>query len=105
MPLSNMPPHHTGMPCCSQKSWMAMDGPYPPTRPGLMLMIRPLPNVCMSIARSSDVIDSSRQTGVSNDVIPGERLLDHHQVERVELREAIDVVQRVGVVGVGHERR
>ena len=68
----------------------------------------------MSSAFSTLVIDSSRQIGVlsarwssawrmmsSN----GQRLLDHDQVEFVELLERLDVAKREGVVRVGHERR
>ena len=51
---------------------MASDGPKPPTRPGLMLMMRPAPSVTMSCARSSEVVDSSRQIPlVSGDNIVG----------------------------------
>jgi hypothetical protein len=66
----------------------------------------------MSMARSSDVMDSSRHTGVfepalqlgmPNEVVPRQRLLDHHQIQRVERGQAIDVVERVGVVRVSHE--
>ena len=39
IPLSNMPPHQTGTPLASQKSWIAIDCVKPPTRPGLMFTI------------------------------------------------------------------
>ena len=66
----------------------------------------------MSCARSSEVIDSSRQIGraqpalqlgVPHEVVARERLLDHHQAQRVQLGEVVGVVERVGVVGVGHQ--
>ena len=78
-----------------------------------MLMIRPLPSAIMSSARSTLVIDSSRQIGVlqhalqlgvAHEIVVRERLLDHDQPERVELREAVGVGERVGGVRVRHER-
>ena len=79
---------------------MAIDCRKPPTRPGLMLTIRPEPRAIMSAARSTLVIDSSRQIGVfrrfwssawRGQVVPGERLLDHHQLELVERHQAVRV--------------
>ena len=65
MPLSSMPPHQTGMPA---RAADVVDrhrrASSPPTRPGLMLTMRPLPSAIMSSARSTPVIDSSRQIGV-----------------------------------------
>src|SRR6185437_2485861 len=63
-PLSSIPPHQTGMAFRSHRSWMAFAVLKPPTRPGLMLTMRPLPNAIISAARSRSVIDSSRQIGV-----------------------------------------
>ena len=65
-----------------------------------MLMIFPDPSAIMSSARSTSVIDSSRQMrrlqallqlGVPHEIVAAERLLDHDQVERVELREVIGI--------------
>ena len=58
-----------------------------------MLMMRQAPVSSAWMASRALVIDSSRQTGVAmlalqrgmvGDVVVVERLLDHHQVERVE---------------------
>ena len=43
------------------------------------------------------------QLGVIDDVVVAERLLDHHQVELVELFQPRRIGQRVGGVGVGHQ--
>ena len=47
---------------------------------------------------------SALQPRVIADVVVVERLLDHHQVEPVELGEPRRVLERVGGVGVDHER-
>ena len=68
----------------------------------------------MSSARAMFVIDSSRQDrrshpslefSVAGDIVPGQGLLDHDQVEVVELDQVVRVVQGVRVVRVGHQRR
>ena len=93
MPLSSMPPCQTGMPCAAQRSWTRMDSPWPPTRPGLMLMMRQAWSAIASSAARTVWIDSSRQIGVVMpplqrrviaDVVVLERLLDHHQIEAIE---------------------
>ncbi len=43
------------------------------------------------------------QSGVVDDVIVGERLFDHHQVEFVQPPQVVRVRQRVRRVGIGHE--
>ena len=63
MPLSSMPPHHTGMPWRCARSWHRLRRCAPPTRPGLMLMMRTAPRPMASAARAAEVIDSSRQIG------------------------------------------
>ena len=40
MPVSSIPPHHTGSPAGWQRLWISTAWLSPPTRPGLMLMIR-----------------------------------------------------------------
>ena len=40
---------------------------------------------------------------VIDDVVVRQRLLDHHQVELVQLLQTVGVGQRVGGVGVGHQ--
>ena len=66
MPVSSMPPHHTGMPRSCAALCTAMASENPPTRPSLMLMMR---QDSMSIAASASRrlrIDSSRQIAVSS---------------------------------------
>ena len=43
------------------------------------------------------------QYGVIDDVVVRERLLDHHQVEIVELAQVVDIGERVGGVRVRHQ--
>ena len=45
------------------------------------------------------------QLGVAHEIVPGERLFDHHEAELVEACQVRCVGERVGVVGVGHEVR
>jgi hypothetical protein len=54
IPLSNIPPHHTGTTgaAAAHRSWIASDSVNPPTRPGLMLMIRPLRSASIAFAGS-----------------------------------------------------
>ena len=59
--------------------------------------------VRMHSSRQIGVWSWACSVGVIDDVVVGERLLDHHQVEVVELLEMGGVGQRVGGVGVGHE--
>src|ERR1035441_7197037 len=64
IPVSSMPPHHTGMPRSAVALWTAIASEKPPTRPTLMLMMR---QESMSIAASASRrlrIDSSRQIGL-----------------------------------------
>ncbi len=79
-----------------------------------MFTIRPLPSVSMSRARSSDVIDSSRQIGVWRRRCSSAcRTRSSHasgcsiiiSPSSSSSAQPVDVVERVGVVGVGHERR
>ena len=44
MPVSSMPPHHTGTPRARHRSWIARAMLRPPTRPTLMLITRQLPS-------------------------------------------------------------
>ena len=78
-----------------------------------MLMIRQASAAIASRAMRTVWIDSSRQIGVLirllqrrvvHHIVVVERLLDHHQVEGVEPREMRGVVERVGGVGVDHQR-
>ena len=78
----------------AQRSCTRIDSACPPTRPGLMLMMRQAPSVDAPRPRpAASAIDSSRQIGVRSralqrrviaHVVVVERLLDHHQVEPVE---------------------
>src|SRR2546429_5490641 len=43
------------------------------------------------------------QLDVAVEIVPAERLLDHHQVEAFELLEERPILQRVGGVGVDHQ--
>ena len=113
MPVSSIPPHHTGMPRSRHRSWMRRAARYPPTRPALMLTISAAPRSMASAATVSDVIDSSRHTGVAmrpgqlgvpEQVVLGQRLLDQQQVELVEAGEVLGVLAGVGGVGVDLQR-
>ena len=64
MPVSSIPPIHTGTCFSAHRSWILRAARYPPTRPGLMLMIRHAPSSIASAAFWYDSIDSSRQIGV-----------------------------------------
>ena len=57
MPDSSMPPCHTGMPCAAHRSCSRIDSAKPPTRPGLMLMMRQAPAASASRATLTDLID------------------------------------------------
>ena len=43
------------------------------------------------------------QLGVVDDVVVGQRLLDHHEIKIVEPLEMIGVLQRVGRIGIRHQ--
>ena len=101
MPDSSMPPCHTGMPCAAQRSWSRIDSANPPTRPGLMLMMRQAPAAIASRASVHGLdrlVEADRrlqpplQRGVIDDVVVVERLLDHHQIVAIELRQMFGVV-------------
>ena len=111
-PLSSIPPHHTGIRVSVAEVVDSFDTANPPTRPGLMLMIRPAPSVIMSSARStlSDrLVETERrrqatlQLGMPQEIVAAQRLLDHDEIERVELLQVTGVGQRVGGVRVGHQ--
>src|SRR5438270_728656 len=51
MPDSSMPPCHTGMPHDAHRSCSRIDSPKPPTRPGLMLMMRQAPERLAALLR------------------------------------------------------
>ena len=57
----------------------------------------------MHSSRQIGVCELRLQRGVIDDVVVRQRLLDHHQVEVVELLQMVGVGQRVGGVGVGHQ--
>ena len=112
MPVSSMPPHHTGTPLATHTSWMRRASRYPPTRPGLMLTMAQAPRAMASAAARAEVMLSSRQSGVRSSwrqrgvlaqVVLGEWLLDQQQVELVEAGEVAGVAERVGAVGVDLE--
>ena len=78
-----------------------------------MLTISAAPSSMASAATVSDVIDSSRQTGVDDrrgepgvaeQVVLGQRLLDQQKVELVEPGEVVGVGAGVGGVGVDLQR-
>src|SRR5256884_911020 len=64
MPVSSIPPHHTGAPRDRQNSSICFACAYPPTRPSLMLMIRQAPMPRAASAWSGLWMHSSRQIGV-----------------------------------------
>ena len=94
MPDSSMPPCHTGHARARRRHRAPrIDSAWPPTRPGLMLMMRHAPRVDghrrARRARGStrpgrSASGAALQRGVIRQVVVVERLLDHHQVERVE---------------------
>ena len=114
MPLSSMPPCHTGMPCARREivqpdrlavaadaARLDVDDPAGAERDAPPRAAR------------SEWIDSSRQIGVGiralqrgviADVVVVERLLDHHQLESVERGQVVGVAERVGGVGIDHQR-
>ena len=57
----------------------------------------------MRLVQADGRVQLGLQHRVIDDVVVGQRLLDHHQVKLVELLEARRVGQRVGRVGVGHQ--
>ena len=79
-----------------------------------MLMIRQAPSSIASAAAAHGVdglVQADRraklplQPRVVEDVVVVERLLDHHQLEPVELGEQLDVREGVGRVRVDHQRQ
>ena len=42
---------------------------------------------------------------MATEIVVRKRLLDHHELERVEVGEVLCMTERVRAVGVGHERR
>ena len=54
-PVSSIPPIQTGILCSAHTSWIRRASMYPPTRPGLMLMIRQAPSWIASRAAWADV--------------------------------------------------
>ena len=59
--------------------------------------------VRMHSSRQMGVCSLRLQLGVVDDVVVGQRLLDHHQVEIVQLAQVIGVGQGVGGIGVHHQ--
>ena len=57
----------------------------------------------MHSSRQMGVCSLRLQHGVIDDVVVRQRLLDHHEVEIVQLLEMIGVLQRVGRIGVRHQ--
>ena len=57
----------------------------------------------MHSSRQIGVCERCLQLRVIDDVVVRQRLLDHHQVELVQLLQMVDVGERVGRVGVGHQ--
>ena len=112
MPDSSIPPCHTGTPCAAHTSWTAIDSANPPIRPGLMLTMRHAPAAMASRATRGESIELIETDGrlqpalelrVVANIVVIERLLDHHQVERVERCQVADVWHRVRRVGVHHQ--
>ena len=112
-PLSSMPPCHTGTSCRAARSWTASEGPCPPSRPGLMLMIRHAlerHRVLSGAERVDRLVqaDGRRQPALQRrvvaEVVVVQRLLDHHQVEAIERGQVIGIRQRVSGIGVHHQR-
>ena len=86
----------------------------PPTRPGLMLMIRPLPtchHVLRPVERGDRLVEADRR--LQPRCSSAWRTMSSHargcsiiiRSEVVQRDERVDVVERVGVVGIGHQRR
>ena len=94
-----MPPHHTGMLRAAQTSWTFFASVNPPTRPTLMLMMRQAP-ISTAPGRIAGVVDGFvqadrgpqllLQAGVVVDVVVPQRLLDHQQIELVELAQVFE---------------
>lgn len=110
--LSSMPPTQQGIPAWAHRSWICTAGVNPPTRPGLTFTNRQL---CWSIAwRGSEaghafVEADGRpnlplERGVIEDVVVGEGLFDHCQLEFVEALKQRHVGQRVAAVAVDVDR-
>ncbi len=79
---------------------MFSDAAWPPIRPGLMLMMRPLPRLIMSDARSGQVIDRR----MAHEIVVCQGLFDHEESKGVELPQRSRLIERVGTVGVYHDR-
>src|SRR5574340_382546 len=90
MPASSMPPHQTGMPAACAAACAHGDG--------LFGMVRRAD----AFVEADERLQMFLQFGMVDDVVMAERLLDHHEVELVQLLQVVDVGQGVGGVGVSH---
>ncbi len=84
----------------------------PPTRPSLILMILQAVdfnggarvfNIVNAFIEANRRFDLALKLGVGKDVVPAKRLLDHDEVEGVELLQERRVFEAIGRVGVRHQ--
>ncbi len=109
MPDSSMPPHHTGMAFLRQRSWMRracrwsadasefdvddLAGAESDGGLGLLVGVN-------ALVEADGRLQSFLDLHVAEQVVPAQRLLDHHQVVGVHLLEQVEIFQAIGGVGV-----
>ena len=112
IPDSSMPPHHTGICLDWHRSWIRRAGVYPPTRPeldiddaagaefdgctGMLLGVD-------ALIEANRGVEPALQFHVAENIVPPERLLDHHQVVGFQALQVRPVFQAVGGIGVHHQ--
>ena len=113
MPVSSIPPHHTGTP---ELDAQVVDPPRlevaaDPARLDVDDLAGPeLDRVARDRHRGDRLVEADRcrrrlgEAGVADEVVLGQRLLDQQQVELVEAAQVVDVVAAVRGVGVDLER-
>ena len=101
------------MPCAAQRSCRRIDSRVPADAARLDVddpagararSPPPRRGPCGSTRRGRSASRSAAAARVVADVVVLERLLDHHQVEPIERGEVRGVAERVGGVGVDHQR-
>src|SRR5206468_396287 len=71
IPVSSMPPHHTGTPPFAAMSWIRRDSANPPTRPGLMLITWQAPSCRAWRASRADLLQQVIGGGLDADADAG----------------------------------
>jgi hypothetical protein len=106
-----MPPHQTGTEALLARSWIRRDSAKPPAGLDVDHAARPQLQSLPGLAGRFDALiqadgraQLALQGGVVDQVAGSQRLLQHQQPELVELGKVGGIIERVGAVGIRHQR-